>query len=62
MARPDLPALAKAIAATAIFATAFAAADTLEGKIVGVSDGDTVTLLTSEHRQVKIRIEGIDAP
>lgn len=61
-ARPGLAALAKAIAANAIFATAFAAADTLEGKIVGVSDGDTVTLLTSERRQVKIRIEGIDAP
>lgn len=39
-----------------------AAADTLEGKVVGVSDGDTVTLLTSENRQVKVRIEGIDAP
>lgn len=39
-----------------------ASADELMGKVVGVSDGDTVTLLTAEHRQVKIRLAGIDAP
>ena len=39
-----------------------ASADELTGKVVGVSDGDTVTLLTAEHRQVKIRLAGIDAP
>ncbi|SEA52096.1 thermonuclease family protein [Acidovorax soli] len=43
-------------------ATMAAVADTLDGKVVGVSDGDTVTLLTAEHRQIKIRIAGIDAP
>lgn len=32
------------------------------GKVVGVSDGDTVTLLTAEKQQIKIRLEGIDAP
>lgn len=34
----------------------------VEGKIVGVSDGDTVTLLTAEKTQVKVRLHGIDAP
>jgi micrococcal nuclease len=29
---------------------------------VGVSDGDTLTVLTAERRQVKIRLAGIDAP
>lgn len=38
------------------------AAKTLSGRIVGVSDGDTVTLLTAEKKQVKIRLYGIDAP
>lgn len=39
-----------------------AIADTLVGKVVAVADGDTVTVLTDEHRQVKVRIAGIDAP
>lgn len=34
----------------------------LEGKIVGVSDGDTVKLLDSENTEHKIRLLGIDAP
>jgi endonuclease YncB( thermonuclease family) len=37
-------------------------ADILTGRIVGVSDGDTVTLLDANHRQYKIRLTGIDAP
>ena len=39
-----------------------ARAATLEGRVVGVSDGDTVTVLTAENRQFKIRLSGIDAP
>jgi endonuclease YncB( thermonuclease family) len=39
-----------------------ALAASLAGRVVGVSDGDTVTVLTAEHRQVKIRLSGIDAP
>ena len=39
-----------------------APAATLEGRVVGVSDGDTVTVLTAENRQFKIRLSGIDAP
>lgn len=34
----------------------------LSGKVVGVSDGDTVTLLDADHKQHKIRVSGIDAP
>ncbi len=36
-------------------------ADTLVGKTVGVSDGDTITVLV-DRREVKIRVAGIDAP
>lgn len=38
------------------------AADTLQGRVVGVSDGDTVTLLDDSNTQFKIRLMGIDAP
>lgn len=39
-----------------------AAADTLQGRVVGVADGDTVTVLDSTNTQWKIRLMGIDAP
>jgi endonuclease YncB( thermonuclease family) len=32
------------------------------GKVVGVTDGDTITVLSSEKEQFKIRLYGIDAP
>ena len=32
------------------------------GTIIGVSDGDTVTLLTKDNKQIKIRLHGIDCP
>jgi endonuclease YncB( thermonuclease family) len=34
----------------------------VEGRIVGVTDGDTITLLDAGNRQHKIRLDGIDAP
>ena len=37
-------------------------ADTLTGVVVGVTDGDTVTLLDVQKQQHKIRLAGIDAP
>jgi hypothetical protein len=35
---------------------------TITGRVVGVSDGDSLTLLVSGNRQVKVPLEGIDAP
>jgi endonuclease YncB( thermonuclease family) len=35
---------------------------TITGKVVGVSDGDTITVLDASNKQHKIRLEGIDAP
>ena len=37
-------------------------AQILKGKAVKITDGDTFTLLVDGHEQVKIRIDGIDAP
>jgi len=37
-------------------------ADVLEGRVVAIADGDTITLLDSNHQQHRIRIGGIDAP
>jgi endonuclease YncB( thermonuclease family) len=39
-----------------------ACAATLEGHVVGISDGDTITLLDAAKQQHKIRLSGIDAP
>jgi len=44
----------------AAFQTATAAQ--YEGTIVGVADGDTVTLLDTRKMQHRIRLDGIDAP
>lgn len=40
--------------------TAFPA--TLSGRVVGVHDGDTITVLDASKKQHKIRLAGIDAP
>jgi endonuclease YncB( thermonuclease family) len=39
-----------------------AMAETLTGKVVGVHDGDTLTLLVAGNQPVKVRLAGIDAP
>lgn len=48
-----------------LFAVLFSfsvSADTITGRVVGVSDGDTVTVLDQGQTQHKIRLAGIDAP
>ena len=37
-------------------------AEVLVGQVVGVSDGDTITLLDRNNTRHKIRLSGIDAP
>jgi endonuclease YncB( thermonuclease family) len=49
-----------AIALTLLAATA--SADTLTGRVVGIADGDTLTLLDATNTQHKIRLAGIDSP
>ncbi len=37
-------------------------ADTLTGKVVKITDGDTLYVLDAKYKQHKIRLAGIDAP
>lgn len=39
-----------------------AQADVLNGRVVGVSDGDTIVVLDKSMSQHRIRLQGIDAP
>jgi endonuclease YncB( thermonuclease family) len=40
----------------------FAIAGVIEGTIVKIADGDTITVLDSNKEQHRVRIAGIDAP
>ena len=42
--------------------TASALADTLTGKVIKITDGDTIHVLLNNHTKEKIRLSGIDAP
>jgi len=53
--------LARALLLLFVLAAPAAWAETLHGKVVGVSDGDTLTLLI-DRKQVKVRLTEIDAP
>lgn len=50
------------ILAAALLSAIPSFADTLYGRVVSVSDGDTLTVLDASNTQIKIRLMGIDAP
>lgn len=47
---------------TLILAALTCNAATIEGRVVGVADGDTITVIDADKIQHKIRLAGIDAP
>jgi endonuclease YncB( thermonuclease family) len=50
------------IALFLVFLSAPASADTLTGKVVKITDGDTLYVLDANYKEHKIRLAGIDAP
>ena len=51
------------VAALLLSSSAGAAPDgEFYGRVVGVHDGDTVTVLRGDHSQVRVRLAEIDAP
>ena len=54
--------LAAVVVALCTLAPAGASAVELDGTIVAIADGDTLTLLSADKRQHRIRLDGIDAP
>jgi endonuclease YncB( thermonuclease family) len=50
------------IVALSLVFTHLAFAETITGRVVGIADGDTITVLDSTKSQHKIRLAGIDAP
>jgi endonuclease YncB( thermonuclease family) len=51
-----------ALAFLLAFAQTIVFADTLTGRVVRVTDGDTIVVLDSANTQHKIRLQGIDTP
>lgn len=49
------------LVALLFLSSAAAQAALLEGRVVGVADGDTITILDNTNTQFKIRLAGIDA-
>ena len=45
-----------------LFSLKVFALHSITGKVVGVSDGDTFTILTNSKEQIKIRLYGVDCP
>jgi endonuclease YncB( thermonuclease family) len=50
------------VAAFLLLAVPMAFAETLTGKVVKITDGDTLYVLDANNKQHKIRLAGIDAP
>ena len=54
--------LTKLVALALIFINCGLSAGTIQGKVVAVADGDTITVLDATNTKHKIRLQGIDAP
>jgi len=57
-----LPSLIPPLAAAFFLAAAGAPAAELHARVVGVADGDTITVVDASHEKYKVRLAGIDAP
>lgn len=44
------------------FSVSLSFAEVISGKVISISDGDTIRLLTADKKEIKIRLNKIDAP
>jgi endonuclease YncB( thermonuclease family) len=54
--------MVRLIASLAMIFCAFASADSITCKVVGVGDGDTFTCLKADRNQIRVRMSNIDTP
>lgn len=54
--------LAIVVLAASTFAHAVAHSAVVQGRVVGVSDGDTITVLVQGNQRIRVRLAEIDAP
>lgn len=47
---------------TLILFLSFTLSNSFTGKVIKITDGDTIVVLTEDNEQIKIRLEGIDCP
>jgi endonuclease YncB( thermonuclease family) len=47
---------------TLLFLTLTSLSQTITGRVISVADGDTITILTPEKDQIKIRLSAADTP
>jgi len=45
-----------------LLSTSAQASELIKGQVVGIADGDTITVLTARKQQIKIRLYGVDCP
>lgn len=45
-----------------IFFISISVINTFTGKVIKITDGDTIVVLNDKKEQIKIRLEGIDCP
>jgi endonuclease YncB( thermonuclease family) len=47
---------------TLVLLSTNALSEEIKGRVIGIADGDTLTVLVNEHDQIKVRLAEIDAP